>query len=219
LLLDRVKPGAHEVTIDADGYTPEQVDRIYATAKARGLHASGTRRWILIRDLRDQAEARARTSHGDMSAAANRSPLVTVALIDAADKAVGRDVSPDEIRRALSLWATHSTPSIRAELKRAEAEHRRAPSAEIARVIDTMRIAIAVRTWRPRTGASRHGDVRRRESDFEVVATDGRQLYFGTSSSAALAAFEDHIGSGAMMLKDGRVVKERGPRRLRKSRW
>src|SRR5271154_236091 len=77
LLLDRVKPGDHEVTIDADGYTPEQVDRIYAAAKARGLHASGTRRWILIRDLRDQAEARARTSHGDMSAAANRSPLVS----------------------------------------------------------------------------------------------------------------------------------------------
>ena len=50
LLLDRVTP-RHEVTIDADGYTPAQVDRIYATAKARGLHASGTRRWILIRDL------------------------------------------------------------------------------------------------------------------------------------------------------------------------
>ena len=50
LLLDRVTP-RHEVTIDADGYTPDQVDRIYATAKARGLHASGTRRWILIRDL------------------------------------------------------------------------------------------------------------------------------------------------------------------------
>jgi hypothetical protein len=52
LILDRVKPREHEVTIDAAGYTPEQVDRIYAAAKARGLHVSGTRRWILIRDLR-----------------------------------------------------------------------------------------------------------------------------------------------------------------------
>jgi len=52
VLLDSVKPREHEVTIDADGYTPKQVDRIYAAAKARGLHVSGTRRWILIRDLR-----------------------------------------------------------------------------------------------------------------------------------------------------------------------
>ncbi len=50
LLLDRVTP-RHEVTIDADGYTRAQVDRIYAAAKARGLHASGTNRWILIRDM------------------------------------------------------------------------------------------------------------------------------------------------------------------------
>ena len=61
----------------------------------------------------------------------------------------------------------------------------------------------------------RHADARRRESDFEVVATDGRQLYFGTLSSAALAAYEDHVGDGAMMLKNGRIVKERGPRRPR----
>ena len=52
LILDRVKRGEHEVTIDTAGYTPEQVDRIYAAAKARGLHAAGTRRWILIRDMR-----------------------------------------------------------------------------------------------------------------------------------------------------------------------
>jgi hypothetical protein len=62
----------------------------------------------------------------------------------------------------------------------------------------------------------RHADARRREADFEVVATDdGRQLYFGTSSSAALAAYDDHVGSGVMMLKNGRIVKERGPRRSR----
>jgi len=51
-LLDRVKPRESEVTIDVRDYTPEQVDRIYAAAAARGLHASGTRRVILIRDLR-----------------------------------------------------------------------------------------------------------------------------------------------------------------------
>ena len=79
-------------------------------------------------------------------ASASRSPLVTIALIDAADKAVGRDVSANEIRRALALWATYDTPSIRAEMKRAAAAHRRAPSTEVARMIDTMRIAIAVRT-------------------------------------------------------------------------
>ena len=52
LLLDSVKPREHEVTIDVRDYTSEQVDRIYAAAAARGLHASGTRRWILICDLR-----------------------------------------------------------------------------------------------------------------------------------------------------------------------
>ena len=48
LILDRVTP-EHEVTIDADGYTRAQVDRIIVTAKARGLHVSGTNRWLLIR--------------------------------------------------------------------------------------------------------------------------------------------------------------------------
>ena len=52
LLLDSVKSRRHEVTIDVGDLPSEQVDRIYAAAKARGLHASGTRRWILIRDLR-----------------------------------------------------------------------------------------------------------------------------------------------------------------------
>jgi hypothetical protein len=39
----------HEVTIDATDLPPELVERVFATAKARGLHASGTCRWILIR--------------------------------------------------------------------------------------------------------------------------------------------------------------------------
>lgn len=55
-LLDRVTP-RHEVTIDADGYTKTQIARIYAAARARGLHVSGTHRWILIR-VKPQASRR-----------------------------------------------------------------------------------------------------------------------------------------------------------------
>lgn len=51
LILDTVKCGKREVTIDAGNLPRKLVDRIYATAKARGLHAGGTHRWILIRDL------------------------------------------------------------------------------------------------------------------------------------------------------------------------
>ncbi len=51
-LLDRVTP-RHEVPIYTDSLTSADIDRIYAAAKARGLHASGTRRWVLIRDIRD----------------------------------------------------------------------------------------------------------------------------------------------------------------------
>ncbi len=60
LLLDSVKPGEHAVTIDAAGYTSAQVDRIIAAARARGLHVSGTHRWLLIRDLRGM-----RRDHGN----------------------------------------------------------------------------------------------------------------------------------------------------------
>ena len=52
LILDRVAPGKHEVTIDTEGYTGEQVDRIIAAAKARGLHASHDGRFVLVRDMR-----------------------------------------------------------------------------------------------------------------------------------------------------------------------
>jgi hypothetical protein len=50
-ILDYVKKSQTEVTIDADGYQPDHVDQIYAVARSRGLHVSGTHRWILIRDL------------------------------------------------------------------------------------------------------------------------------------------------------------------------
>jgi hypothetical protein len=52
LILDRVRPGEHEVTIDTDGYTREQVVKIIAAAKARGLHASSDGRFVLIRDMK-----------------------------------------------------------------------------------------------------------------------------------------------------------------------
>ncbi len=51
LILDKVKCGEHEVTLDVDGYTKKQVERVRAAARARGLHVSGTNRWILVRDL------------------------------------------------------------------------------------------------------------------------------------------------------------------------
>ena len=56
-ILDQVERGKREVTIDAEGYTPEQIDRVIAAAKARGFHVSGTRRWLLIRNLGSVGEA------------------------------------------------------------------------------------------------------------------------------------------------------------------
>lgn len=55
LILDRVQYRKHEVTFDLLGYTPEQVELVYATAKARGLNATGTGRWVLVRDLTQPA--------------------------------------------------------------------------------------------------------------------------------------------------------------------
>lgn len=52
LILDRVVAGEREVTIDTDGYTTDQVDRIIATAKGRGFNASYDGRFVLIRDMR-----------------------------------------------------------------------------------------------------------------------------------------------------------------------
>jgi len=53
LLLDRVKARSHEVTIDTEGYTKEQVKKIKSAAKRRGFHAAYDGRFVLIRDLRD----------------------------------------------------------------------------------------------------------------------------------------------------------------------
>lgn len=52
LLLDRVKYGLREVTIDVDGYAEAQVTRVIDTAKARGFHVAYDGRFVLVRDLR-----------------------------------------------------------------------------------------------------------------------------------------------------------------------
>jgi hypothetical protein len=49
LILDRVRRGKEEVTIDTKGYTKEQVERILEAAKARKLHASYDGRFVLVR--------------------------------------------------------------------------------------------------------------------------------------------------------------------------
>jgi len=52
LLLDTVKPAQSELTLDLDGYTAAQVERVIHTAKARGLSAAFDGRFVLVRDLR-----------------------------------------------------------------------------------------------------------------------------------------------------------------------
>jgi hypothetical protein len=52
LILSFVKARETEVTIDTDGYTREQVDRVIATAKGEGLSACYDGRFVLVRDLR-----------------------------------------------------------------------------------------------------------------------------------------------------------------------
>jgi hypothetical protein len=72
LVLDQVKRGDREVTIDTDGYTRQQVDRIIATAKQRGLHAAYDGRFVLVRDLRNTARGRA--SEGRIEIRGTQSP-------------------------------------------------------------------------------------------------------------------------------------------------
>ena len=57
-ILDQVKCGKREVTFDLDGYTAAQAARVRAAANARGLHVSGTNRWVLVRDLSCMHEKR-----------------------------------------------------------------------------------------------------------------------------------------------------------------
>ena len=52
LLLDTVKPRERELTLDLEGYTHEQVERVLSTATARGLHVAFDGRFALVRDLR-----------------------------------------------------------------------------------------------------------------------------------------------------------------------
>jgi hypothetical protein len=53
LYLDEVKRGELEITFDVAGYSVPQIDCLKLAAQARGLHVSGSARWILVRDLRE----------------------------------------------------------------------------------------------------------------------------------------------------------------------
>jgi hypothetical protein len=52
-ILEQVKtrPGRTEITFDAVDWDATTRDRVIEAAKARGLHVSGTDRWILVRAL------------------------------------------------------------------------------------------------------------------------------------------------------------------------
>jgi hypothetical protein len=50
-ILDRVKQAEHEVTFDAAEWDASMRARVIEAARARGLHVSGTYRWILVRAL------------------------------------------------------------------------------------------------------------------------------------------------------------------------
>lgn len=52
LILDTVKYGEHEVTIDVRSFSESDKKRIVSRAEKRGLDASSDGKWILIRDLR-----------------------------------------------------------------------------------------------------------------------------------------------------------------------
>ena len=74
-ILDRVKHGKSEVTIDVEGYAPEQVDQIITAATSRGFHVSGTRRWLLIRDLDMKSNPKICTPCGVVDAEWAANPL------------------------------------------------------------------------------------------------------------------------------------------------
>ena len=50
-ILDRVECDKFEITIDAENLSSDQVDNVVAIANRKGLHVSGTRRWLLVRRL------------------------------------------------------------------------------------------------------------------------------------------------------------------------
>ena len=67
-------------------------------------------------------------------------------LGDASD-AVGYELDEDVVRNALELFASRSTPDLRAELRRAQAEFRRdgGRGVTLAEIIDKLKIALAAR--------------------------------------------------------------------------
>ncbi len=50
--LRTVRRGERELTLDAADLSAEQRQLVVDTAKALGLNVAGTRRWLLIRELR-----------------------------------------------------------------------------------------------------------------------------------------------------------------------
>jgi len=50
-MLDGVKYAERELTLDVADLTPVQIEQIKTECDARGLHVSGTHRWLLVRAL------------------------------------------------------------------------------------------------------------------------------------------------------------------------
>ena len=50
-ILDRVRLGEEEITIDTEGFTTSQVEKVIAEAKDRKLSAAYDGRFVLIREL------------------------------------------------------------------------------------------------------------------------------------------------------------------------
>lgn len=52
ILLDSVKPREKELTLDFDGWKSEDIARVEAVVRYRGLHAAFDGRYMLVRDMR-----------------------------------------------------------------------------------------------------------------------------------------------------------------------
>lgn len=121
-LLDRVQAGKSEVTIDAEGYTPAQVERIKAAARARGLNVSGTGRWLLIRDLRDMNQKQFNTNPGGFEKQLEeivgayygklRTDLSEPEVVDELYRAFKNEDTSDALERANELLEGHGVEAL-----------------------------------------------------------------------------------------------------------
>jgi hypothetical protein len=73
-LLDRVEAGQRELSIDTEGYTRSQVDRVITTAQGRGLSAAYDGRFVLVRDLRGARTPSVRPSRAPRASRATALP-------------------------------------------------------------------------------------------------------------------------------------------------